>query len=252
MEYLKNRKDFLTENIDSINWNKVERFVNIIRHDFQLDDTDDGFIGFINLDPSDMEDSKAPWSFVSEFMKALERGNESYNKLLKILDKKGLKIESAQSDELIINEKKHIYRDMDPEEYLISRGAIKTDKGWNCDFKLNGRDNRTPLVKNGKFTVQFNKVKSMNFNKCNLTSLKGIARYCDGDVTLGGNYVSAVEIKWYTYIIEKNEGYEDYWASLLMFVLNRYPKEINTINWPEGYLDEHLKKSAKALGKYDL
>lgn len=254
MKHIKNRKDFLFENVTNIDWDKVEKFVAIVSKDYQLVDTDDEFSGFLNIDPSDIKPGIDHWSYVHEFMKAMERDDANYAKALDLLDKYNLMIkETPDEEELIIYEKESVYRDMDPEEYLKSRGAYKTEDGWNCNFIIHGEDRRTPLVKNGKFTVQFNRVKGMNFNMCNLKSLEGVARFCDGDISLStGNYIPNIVVQWYVHTIQMNDGYEDYWNDLLNFVLKKDVKQISSIEWPEGFLDANLKKTTDVMKKFDL
>lgn len=44
---------------------------------------------------------------------------------------------------------------------------------------------------------------------------------------------------------------DDYWMDLLKFVIQKN-RDLSTVQWPEGFLNDNLKKAAKGIGKYDL
>jgi hypothetical protein len=248
MKHLKSRIDFLNES-DYSDFGLVKKLAEKVKSDIQLDRGNEDFMGFLNLDPRD------PWDQGwKDGMEALYRMLKDDNSTAKsILADYGLEIESAFDSELIIREIKNYYKNWDKEEFLKHIGCELTDKGWSCRSVIASYDS-TPLTKDGKLTVQFNELSGVfDVNNCNLTSLEGSPRKAKAGFVSQGNRLPDGVLNWYIYIImQKKDGYDDYWASLLMYLLNRHPEEVDKVNWPEGYLDENLKKSAKALGKYNI
>jgi len=248
---LKNYTDFINESVVNINWKKVENFIKNIKLDFQFDDTHEDFFGFINLDPSD-EDFFGASSGIYEFMKASEKDDSNYSKLLSMLSDNGLSMpEPPSKNELILSEKEGIYSSMSPENYLKSRGCVETDDGWNCDFILRLTNGRTPLIQKGKFVVNINKAKGILANTCNLTTLEGAPKQVDSYVELSiGNYINPFMLKFYENNVK--EGIQDFWLEFLKHIITKYPNQLDNIEWPEGFLNDNLKASAKTLGKFNL
>jgi len=246
MKHLKNRLEFINESdksVEDYNWAKVEDFIKAVKADFQFDDTIVDYLGFINLDPTEI--TIGPFRNIHEYLKA---DIHEQNQLDVLLEKYGLAAESAHEDEVIIGEIHNLHTDDDISEYLKNRNCILTDNGWNCPIFLNLQNNRTPLIKKGKLQVQINSANGIRTEKCNLTTLEGFPRTVK-DIDIGiGNYLNPFMIKWY----ENNKGYNDFWMDFLQHMIKNYPNSIDNIEWPEGFLDENLKKSARGLGRFDL
>ena len=128
-----------------------------------------------------------------------------------------------------------------------------------CSFGKNNRkkyrqddteDKRTPLIKDGRMVVQINECKSIRADNCGLTTLEGFPKKLElsGLWTLDNNKLPSIMIEWYN----DNRGYSDFWIDLLKHTIQNHSDRLSTINWPEGFLNDNLKKSAKGLGKYSL
>jgi hypothetical protein len=238
-------KEFINENNSSINWNLIEKFIEIVKGDYQFDDTNEDFCGFINMDP----ENSPNFAELQEFYKASLHDNDDYVKLVKMMKDKGLKIESSQKDEVIITEVDNIHLHEDPIEYLKSRKCTLTEDGWHCPIHLALDNMRSPLVLKGKFVVQLSYAKSITATKCHLTTLEGSPKKIEGYLELSaGNYISDEEIKFYT----KNKGYNNYYLDLLTFMIKDFPNRLDRITWPGGFLDSNVGKSAKNIGKFNL
>lgn len=251
MKHIKNRKDFLNESLTKTISERIEKIRELarkIRSDIQLDRGSADFMGFLNLDPSE------PWD--GNWKQLLDAFFEMYEHdkthLIMLLSEYGLEIESAHETELIIREIRDFYKEWHVDQFLEHIGCELTDNGWNCKSVI-ASGNATPLTKDGKLTVQFNELSGVfDVNNCGLTSLEGAPRKAEYGYVSQGNKLPDGVLNWYIHIMQKKEGYQDYWISLLMYVLNNHPQEVQKIDWPEGFLDEHLEKSAKALGKYNI
>jgi len=93
----------------------------------------------------------------------------------------------------------------------------------------------------------------INDNKF-LESIEGIPNSVINNGIIGSwydfNSNIYAQISWYK---ENGHGYTDFWNDMLMYYIKNDPKFIElNVKWPEGLINEELKKSAKGLSKYNL
>lgn len=89
----------------------------------------------------------------------------------------------------------------------------------------------------------------------NLTSLEGAPKQVGGNIrTLEKSMqnIPKIEKEWYLHAIEKG-GYNHYFEDLLKYIIQTDNiSQIGAIHWPEGFIDEHFKRSASGVKKYKL
>jgi len=140
----------------------------------------------------------------------------------------------------------------------------------NGDFHVDYNEQLTslkgsPKIVHGKFFVSNNpKLKSLKdgpkevgvlriTDNGALTSLEGAPELI-GDISMQPTWyipnVPEVEHMWY--LTHGINGYNHYFNDLLKYITKTDISLLNTVNWPKGYLNKHLSRSAKSVSKFKL
>jgi hypothetical protein len=147
-----------------------------------------------------------------------------------------------------------------------------------------------PEAVNGNFRVGYNDMLTslkggpkvvlgeLELNQSPLTDLQGAPEFVNGRLVIAQNdqltslngapktvgkllpvafkslkNVPEIEKEWYGKLIEGDEGYNHYFEDLLKYIIKtKQIGQIDTVHWPEGFLDENFKRSASGVKKYKL